>query len=298
MNNQLFNQSQPELEDRIVHLENTLPLLARLSEQQRFINQIDDITVKVDSLKESDETIQTVLKKLLDSYTLSIQNFSDEHKTFYDFMDKSQSKSAQLQDKLVFHVEDASGKISDLVDQQQALASKFTNLQDGMSSHSRFNELNESIAVLSIQTKAVRSDLELVRKTQQLQKDDTNALQYEVTTISKSCDEQKGIVNDLKDALEQIKLEVIKTNKDLNRTIQESVASLKADYLSKIEAIPIPKEVSLDLVKDEFNKKIEPFSFESKNANLRSSNNESKIVVLEKKVEQLYLLINKYELNK
>jgi methyl-accepting chemotaxis protein len=57
-------------------------------------------------------------------------------------------------------------------------------------------------------------------------------------------------------------------------------------------AVPITQEDAKAIVQ----KQVEPASFDAKNANLRSSNNEQKIVLLEKKVENLQLLLNKLQL--
>lgn len=63
-----------------------------------------------------------------------------------------------------------------------------------------------------------------------------------------------------------------------------------------IEAIPKPIIPSLDDAKKSMEDKIQPALIDAKNANLRSDNNEKKIYLLEKKVEQLQLLLNKYQL--
>lgn len=63
-----------------------------------------------------------------------------------------------------------------------------------------------------------------------------------------------------------------------------------------ISAIPKPVIPSLDDAKKAVEEKFAPVYLDAKNANLRSSNNEQKITILEKKVEQLQLLLNKLQL--
>lgn len=63
-----------------------------------------------------------------------------------------------------------------------------------------------------------------------------------------------------------------------------------------IAAIPKPTIPSIDDAKASILKSVEPMQFDAKNANLRSANNETKILLMEKKIEQLQLLVNKLKL--
>ncbi len=81
---------------------------------------------------------------------------------------------------------------------------------------------------------------------------------------------------------------------------QNLFGSLKDDMLNQIKKsisdIPKPLIPSLDDAKKAMETKIEPISLDARNAQLRSVNNEQKILILEKKVEQLQLLLNKLQL--
>lgn len=72
--------------------------------------------------------------------------------------------------------------------------------------------------------------------------------------------------------------------------------SLKDHIKEAIAAIPKLQIPSLEDATKATQAKIEPALLDSKNANLRSQNNETKIAILEKKVEQLQLLVNKFQL--
>lgn len=65
---------------------------------------------------------------------------------------------------------------------------------------------------------------------------------------------------------------------------------------SVVESLPKPIIPSIDEVKNHAEKKIEPALLDSRNANIRSENSEKKIFILEKKVEQLQLILNKLQL--
>lgn len=64
----------------------------------------------------------------------------------------------------------------------------------------------------------------------------------------------------------------------------------------KIAAIPQPVIPSLDEVKLAFEKQLEPVALDAKNAYVRSQNSESKIILLDKRIEQVNLLLKKLEL--
>lgn len=82
--------------------------------------------------------------------------------------------------------------------------------------------------------------------------------------------------------------------------IASDLESLKTFLLnhvsSSIAAIPKPVIPSLEDALKQMQTKVDPIWLDARNANLRSGNNESKIMILEKKVEQLQLLINKLQL--
>ena len=68
----------------------------------------------------------------------------------------------------------------------------------------------------------------------------------------------------------------------------------------KIAALPKPSltpSITAEEAKAQIQKQIEPANFDAKNANLRSANNEQKITLLEKKVENLNLMLNKLQLS-
>jgi chromosome segregation ATPase len=82
--------------------------------------------------------------------------------------------------------------------------------------------------------------------------------------------------------------------------VESSLSSLQEKLLNyindSIAAIPKPVIPSLDDARKALDEKLIPASLDAKNANLRSSNNEQKIYILEKKIEQLQLLLNKFQI--
>ena len=81
--------------------------------------------------------------------------------------------------------------------------------------------------------------------------------------------------------------------------VESSLSDMQEKLLNyindSIASIPQPVIPSLDDAKKVIEDKITPIYLDAKNANLRSSNNENKLLILEKRIEQLQLLINKLQ---
>jgi chromosome segregation ATPase len=78
--------------------------------------------------------------------------------------------------------------------------------------------------------------------------------------------------------------------------LEETIKTLEMKMDEKISSIPAPIIPSIEDNKNALKSHLEPVFLDAKNANLRSTNNESKISLIEKKIEQLQLLINKLQL--
>ena len=86
----------------------------------------------------------------------------------------------------------------------------------------------------------------------------------------------------------------------LKSKISDGVASAYKyvdDQLNaKISSLSKPDSITIDDVKKVIDEQFEGVRLDASNAKLRSSNSESKIILLEKKIEQLQLLINKLQM--
>ncbi len=89
----------------------------------------------------------------------------------------------------------------------------------------------------------------------------------------------------------------LQTHKASLKPSLDSLKELLMTYVNeKVSSIPqsiIPPPVDVSV---QIKAVVEPATLDAKNANLRSVNNEAKIFLLEKKVEQLQLLLNKLQL--
>lgn len=81
-----------------------------------------------------------------------------------------------------------------------------------------------------------------------------------------------------------------------NSNISSLRESLQRETEAKIKAIPSPKIPSQDDINQAVSLKMEPVALDAKNGVLRSANCEMKIMIMEKKIDQIFLLLQKHSL--
>lgn len=84
----------------------------------------------------------------------------------------------------------------------------------------------------------------------------------------------------------------------LNKNIDYAKTDLKNQVILQIAAIPRPVMPTIEEMKKILTSHFEPISLESRNSKLQSGNNETRILLLERKIEQLQLLINQISLER
>lgn len=82
-------------------------------------------------------------------------------------------------------------------------------------------------------------------------------------------------------------------NKALHEDLSDGLTKMMDD---KINAIPKPVIPTLDEAKDAMRQQLEPVCLDAKNANMRSTNTDVKVHILEKKLEQLKLMVEQINL--
>lgn len=116
----------------------------------------------------------------------------------------------------------------------------------------------------------------------------------------------KSDFSSLPSSIQDLESKVVSTISNLQAVINDvanirtefksSLSSLSASFDAKlkeqISAIPVQDAPSLDDTKKVMTTMVEPMAVDAKNASLRSASNESKISLLEKKLEQLQILVN------
>ncbi len=109
------------------------------------------------------------------------------------------------------------------------------------------------------------------------------------TESKKKIEDHVSSVDQVNSNFKSLKDSVLASVAEANRYVDTQIRN-------GISSIPKPVIPSLDDAAKQFQTKLEPVTLDAQNAKLRSSNNEAKILILEKKVEQLQLLVNKLQL--
>jgi chromosome segregation ATPase len=114
--------------------------------------------------------------------------------------------------------------------------------------------------------------------------DRLDSIETSIVNLSKKIGDLTNLPNVMNDNVASM---LSKTKEDTVSSVDTKLKALKDELSASPDAIKN--------VRDEFVKKIEGVALDGSNAVLRSSNSERKIVILEKKIENIYLLLQKLE---
>lgn len=201
------------------------------------------------------------------------QNVSEQHSIFAQKTTRLQNDITSLIDAQDFLEKSISGKpaMTSFVE----LASELTKVKDMLKANSsEFVDLIKG-----------------VNTTQQ-------KLQSQLSEISGELPRQKAVIADL----QAEKNKAVDTVKAVDGKIGNEVAACKtyvdAQLKSKIDALPKPViPTQADIVKA-IEDRFEPVRLDASNAKLKAGNNDVKLTLLEKKIEQLQLLVSQLQLQK
>ena len=278
-----------DLDKRIKHLEDVLPNLSRLdivfslekklgAVEKKICDDIDklwndkiDETQKVQRLESRDTEIISKFKDLSANLDQLMTQFLCIEKDIRSI----ESKLVHLVNDHKIGLEIVNEKI-DATTGEGSYQEELKNLENTVSS---FNE----IATNSIEM--LNSKFDLWSREIQENVDSINTHICSLYESKAEIEKIKKDINVIQKTQAGIYLDVIdKTSKD--------VSDFKKELRSSIEAIPIPKEVDIEEIKSIVKLDIEHMQLDSKIAVLKSNSNESKIALIEKKIEQIYLMMN------
>jgi hypothetical protein len=232
------------------------------------------------------ENLKSELKQSLESFVLIQAN----HNSKISFQEQNY---ASLSSK-VFILEDV---IAEHKNQLDANSQKVKFSIDKFNNYVPKNDFEQLNAVI---VKINQNCLEAISKLKMEFQEEIAALKNSIShnqNINRAVKEQ--ILSDVMQFGKDILL--LKSSIDINKNLaKEDILEIKS-YVNNavqesIRSIPKPVIPSLDEAKDFMKQNIEPVSLDAKNANARSANNETKIMILEKKLESLNLALNKISL--
>lgn len=103
---------------------------------------------------------------------------------------------------------------------------------------------------------------------------------------------------DLSKALENEKEKLASFKEHVANSIAFHLAEFRIEFGQFIASLPKPKIPSTDDISSAIRLQVEPVAIDAKNGCLRSANNDMRLSIVEKKIDQIFLLLQKHSMNK
>lgn len=224
-------------------------------------------------------------------------------------LNESYKKLVLLQEKYNTASSENERKIqSDLEQIRQSLRSSQSSFQDGLTEVKRenneckaalqtyaplasFTALKNSFQDLANKEDEHKNHIDKLFKSDHERASEIKALRLEIQKTIDSVSELSSKIDSSKVAIDRLLLSTKSLDLACSSHSQE-FAKVYAHISDQINAIPKPVIPSLDDFKKQLSLQLEPAALDAKNANLRSSNAELKITLLEKRVERINLLLS------
>lgn len=294
----MLQQPSASLEERLSHLEKTLPLLARLNEQQTLFDEIQKLNSNLDELVQS-------VERFAKAQSLENAEFKNKYELLALNAAKLSVELSDLNNSRIQHEKEHKNDLAICHDVHEDFAHKTELLNNSV------NELRMLVANMptkaemrmlnsDMMAKLVEPHNELLRLNNVV-KDATQAIEGLSLQHTKMATDMNAYAVTLellqkkyRDAMQDNYAKCQDFFDKQNRKCEDIEKAVNGIY----ENIAKIKTVDADQLKEEMIAMVDPVKLEANIAGLRSANNLSKITILEKKIEQVYLLINKIELAK
>lgn len=282
-------------EDRLASLEAKIPILIeRIQAYDKIIDDSRALNKRVDSLERAISEIKSVVNTVIPS----VDALKCRH------IDDSKLSSAAIEElkKSVSILSRMSLSLSDQIE------------KDAQDKQLGLSKLSADVAFLS--TKAVLKE-DFSSNISPLKQDVTNLFADstekwgQIVALKEVCRKHEGVHREVQSSVAKVDGKISSINADFSvfpKELKDLDARLTYDInqrfmvffektntrLDALSVQLIPQGVSLKEVKASFEGKLEGFKLDVTNSLLKAGNNTQQIVLLEKKLENLRLLMNKY----
>ena len=287
------------LEGRVIGLEMRVPvLIQRIQAYDQLIEDLKAIKIAFSDMSKAQNIHNDSTKKFIE--------FFNEFKAQNDFKHKnSHEQKVELENKLDKHSRDIEN-LKSVIEANRCGLMDVKNLSENLQNQIKSNCLSReqfdrhklenslNIGNLIDEKNTISNKLsEHIDKSKTILEQNERRFQ-EIFSLKKESEFFEESLKDLKSLISRTKSEMVdlidKESKSKMSKIESDIQELKKNV---DESVNLPS-----VIKTEINNKIENALLDAGNAVLKASNSAQKIVVLEKKIENLYLLVNKLELNK
>jgi hypothetical protein len=248
--------------------------------------------------------------KKMNAYCDSLkQDHSSLKKDFSDFISSSSSDSSKKDASVSSSLLEIGKIVGTFSKDADSIRQEVQVLKDGLSKS--IQNQNSFVQSGTKAIESVKADVEDVKTTflntlQKLEEKDIankgahTDLKNFVTNLANDLISAKGTLREFVGSTSSFATELA-AHKESTAKNLELIGQEFTHYIEqKLSELPKPSlapTISPEEAKAQIQKQVEPASLDARNANLRSANNEQKITLLEKKLENLQLLLNKLQLS-
>lgn len=284
-------------EDRLAEVEKKFSIiLERIKAYDEVLDKFKTVSEKINKLEKDQEALQISDKKITEYVALSCDNLSIRIDGFVRSFEDYKRKCENRFDDLDRFQSSLQTQITILRDSKERFEEKISKVsetfitKDEMENHRRYH-------ISFIDT--LRKNLEESNKT--------------INHVSESYNDIKTLQQQQSSKLESIFPQVRTFVSDIsvkNKEIESSfsrMAAIVSNYATKDDVASEIKSLrndlegtpsSLEVTKAEITKRFEIASLDASNSVLKSNNCVKQIELMERKIENLALIVKKYELNK
>ena len=289
-NQQTFQPVLGTVEERLNHLERTLPTLARLDEQQALYTFIEEN-------KKAVADLQSMTRQKIEEVHCLLSSLQKQYAKGMEALSSLELNVEQVRDDLLNSIKEAEKKnvacgiglssLHNRLEQMQMLFKELKNSLNGFATSEHIQELKQGLkseieVVNQLCANANRNCQNVLNAQDLLEK----TSQSQMVQIMKLFAEQEINAKE-HDGLQKALSEKQSKESKLVQKLHELEAKLEHIALQEKPAVDFQR------VEQEVIEKLEPVKLEANIASLRSTNNTNKIAVIEKKIEQIYLLLEK-----
>lgn len=282
----MADKLQEQVDYMVLRFQDTMKKFDDLSDKSdNFFVYLKDMALKVECLSKDHGVISEFVKNNANTNDKTTKEILGSVGNIFHILDKS-ANQFQLFEKQFGQfngqISDVYAQISGILEKNKGFATK--------------NEVDAMNIRLSGFNSDVRSALQSQAEKNIEHSNRINSLNSFTSSLDKELSDHKNFTTKIGQSLDNL----ISIHTVHQLAVESKIKTLGNEFTAyvdkQIAAIPKPVIPSMDEAKEHVNIKVEPALLDARNANIRSTNNEQKIFIMEKKIEQLQLLLNKLQI--
>lgn len=274
----------------------TLPKLVQSEEFHDLVKKVSLFEEKISVLSEQLHPLDVFLKKLEDRIDRQDKKVSRAQIDLSKLEEREAKRRSKIEDtvsKILSEVKSLGGDLSSQKEElfkHKEVSRKFVGKADFGTLYSKVTDLFNKMQEQKNEIEKFADDKVSIQN--QL-KDRAYDIQVILSTLEEHWTKMDGLYKDLQSQVDREREVIPKMQKSIDFLVE----NVPKEIDTRIEAIEFPPSgLNEDKAKDFIDQKFVPISLESKNASLRSSNNEMKLNLLEKRLDHLSVTLKRFEL--